>query len=460
VNKIAMWGAIVALSASPAMAQNVTLDQISKELAELKARNERLQAEVEYLKENAKAMRKDAANEAVSVDGLKTVTSKYTWSGDFRYRHEEITTEGNITDRTRDRIRLRFGVLAKVNDTVNAKIQLSTTNSGGDNARSTNQTLGNGTPGNSTFDRKALSIDQAYADWRPISSLSVVLGKMPYPWTTTASYFWDKDITPEGAAVKFSRGMWFANGSFMRLAEADSGNNTTFGIARSTDSNMLTAQFGVKVPFGTSALTVAASYFDLIHVKDQPVTIAGTGCPVYTTANGTFGGNSNGNTTYTVGSAGNTCSQLLSGFQLYEGLAQFDFNAGRFPMSVFVDYMANGEAEINPVAGKKLDKGLSLGLTFNRASAPKTWEAGVVYQKAEKDGVFGQFHDSDFAGGITDTDGFALKAAWVPAANWTLNGTYFINKRFNDVAATNGTIATAKTDHDYKRLQLDLNYKY
>ena len=65
-----MWGAIVALSASPAMAQNVTLDQISKELAELKARNERLQAEVEYLKENAKAMRKDAANEAVAVNNL------------------------------------------------------------------------------------------------------------------------------------------------------------------------------------------------------------------------------------------------------------------------------------------------------------------------------------------------------------------------------------------------------
>ena len=103
----------------------------------------------------------------------------------------------------------------------------------------------------------------------------------------------------------------------------------------------------------------------------------------------------------------------------------------------------------------KLDTAIAFGVTLNKASAPKSWEVGYVYQKTEKDAVFGQFVDSDFGGGVTDTRGSVFKAAWVPAANWTLNGTYFINTRFND-APTRATT----TDLDYKRLQLDLNFKY
>lgn len=460
MKKTLIAGAIATLLAAPVMAQNVTLDQISKELAELKAKNERLEAEVEYLKQETKGQRKDAAVEAVDVANLKTNTSRLTWSGDFRYRHEEIATDGNVTDRNRDRIRVRFGALIKVNDTINAKIQLSTTNTGGDNARSTNQTLGNGTAGNGAWDRKSVSFDQAYADWKPFSTTNVILGKMPIPWTTTASYFWDKDLTPEGGAIKFASGIWFANAGYMRLAEQDSGNNVTFGVARSVDSDLAVAQVGIKLPIGTTALTVTAGYFDLHHVQDQPVLITGTGCPTYSAPNPTFGGNAYGNSTYVVGAGGNTCTLLLSAFQMAEVLVQYDFALGRFPISVYADYMQNGGAEVNPITGTKLDTAGSAGLTFNKASAPKSWEASVIYQFSEKDGVFGQFHDSDFGGGITDTEGYGIKAAWVPAANWTLNGTYFINKRFNDAPTTNGTITIPTKDQDYNRLQLDLNYKF
>ena len=129
-------------------------------------------------------------------------------------------------------------------------------------------------------------------------------------------------------------------------------------------------------------------------------------------------------------------------------------------MSAFVDYLQNNAAKVNSKAGKKLDTALSAGFMFNKASAARSWEAGLVYQQGKKDAIFGQFHDSDFGGGVTDTDGYALKGAWVPAAGWTFNGTYFINQRFNDVATATGTVTTAKKDYDYKRLQLDLNYKF
>jgi len=456
----------------PALAQNAPtsdapsasqLEAAQQQIEALKAQLERLEATVDYLKSNALAARKDAANEAVDVANLKTTASKYTWSGDFRYRHELIDAEETATSRARDRIRLRFGVLAKVNDTVTAKLQFSTTNTGNDSARSTNQTLG------TSWDKKPLSIDLAYVDWKASNLFTVTLGKMPIPWTKTASYFWDNDLTPEGAALKFTRGPVFAGVYYNWLNERDVGTNS----AGSTDANMVGAQLGIKQAFGKSTFTAAVAYFDVNGVQDRIASGAvpsaappGTTCAI----DGAFGNgagtgnNAFGNTLYAgaapqVGSSA-FCNRLLSDFNLIEGLVQLDFSAGKYPMTVFADYMQNNGAKLNAAAGKKLDTALAAGFMFNKASAAKTWEAGITWQKAKKDAVFGQFHDSDFGGGVTDTDGYALKGAWVPATNWTLNGTYFINQRFNDVATATGTVTTAKKDYDYKRLQLDLNFKF
>ncbi len=42
----------------------------------------------------------------------------FTWIGDFRYRNETIDQEYVRKNRNRDRLRLRAGFVAKVNDTV------------------------------------------------------------------------------------------------------------------------------------------------------------------------------------------------------------------------------------------------------------------------------------------------------------------------------------------------------
>jgi hypothetical protein len=440
---------VLATMAAPSFAQNASLDQIQRELAEIKAQNERLGAEVEYLKESTKAQRKDAAKEAVDVETLKTNTSKFTWSGDFRYRNEQIESQPNsITPahtQGRDRIRLRLGVTAKINDTVTGRFQISTAGGSTGDPRSTNQTLGE------DWSRKSVGIDQAYIDWKALSSLNVMLGKMPQPWTRTAGYLWDGDLTAEGAALKFARRSFFANGYYHWLNER---HGTGVSSPRS-DTKMVGGQVGFKPIFGTSTLTFAVGYFDVTNVKNEQV--SATAAAPCTAFNGTFFGNStNGNSTW----VGSGCTYLLSDFSVANALVQFDFNAGRFPMSVFVDYMKNLSALENTVVNEELDTAYAAGIMFNRASAPRSWEIGVVYQQAEADSVFGQFHDSDFGGGRTDTDGFVLKAGFVPAASWIINATLFINKQNNDLGTVTPATGASTVDLDYNRLQLDLNYRF
>jgi outer membrane murein-binding lipoprotein Lpp len=454
VKKSVLAGMTAAFVALPVMAQSVDtakLDDILKQLQQLKEQNERLEAEVEYLKSNALEARKSAASEAVTVETLNTTAAvaagKYTWSGDFRYRHENIDAEENVTPRNRERVRVRFGVLAKVNDRINAKLQLSSTNSGNDNYRSTNQTLGTG------WDRKPVSFDQAYVDWKASNTANLVLGKMPIPFATTVSYFWDKDLTPEGASLKYARGPLFGSVSYFSVNERDSG---TSSLA-SKDADMVAAQVGIRMVTGRVTWTGALGYFDVNGVQDR-VVAATTGCTIdgaFGSGQGT-GNNAFGNTTYTGGALNTTgsstsCVRLLNDYNLSEALLQADFTAGKFPISVFVDYMKNDGIVTSQT--DKQDTALSAGFLFNKAGAAKTWEFGYVYQKGEKDSDWTGFHDSDFGGGLTDSNGGVFKLAYVPATNWTLNAQYFMNERFID----NSDTAPTK---DYKRLQLDLNYKY
>jgi hypothetical protein len=226
---------------------------------------------------------------------------------------------------------------------------------------------------------------------------------------------------------------------------------------------MYGAQVGYKIPFSDSVkMTVAATYFNFDGVQGY---------------NPLFGGSAFGNTTTTSAAvcsrtlaAGTAC--LLSDYDIVEGFADLTASVGGKPLRVYVDYAQNTEAEVNPTAGEKLDTAMAIGFNYGAASAPRTWEFGAMYQKTEKDALFGQLLDSDFADGNTDGDGFVIRGAYAIARNWTINGTLFLNQLSNDVPQTVTVFNTATpapldtiaipniTDRDYKRLQLDLNFKF
>lgn len=403
------------LAASPA-----TADEVS----ELKAAVQALQKRLDTLEAQAKS--NEETNDRQTDQIAQAKTSVPAWvpnfalKGDLRYRNENIDAEYAV-GRNRDRIRVRAGFVAKVNDTITSELQLASAE-GGD-PRSSNQTL----TGENT--RKSIYIDLAYAEWKPHADWKLTAGKMKYPWARPGqSILFDGDINPEGLAVNFNHGPFFASSFFTNLEERSAtGESTLFG-----------GQVGWKQAIGTASLTLGASLFDFNSVQHR---------------NTFFGGSSNGNTTTTVGCFPGQSPCLLNDYNLVEGFAEYSVPVAGRPLSLYADYIRN-DAAVN-----SMDTAYSAGIQYGRASNPRTWEIGYFYQKVEKDSLNAQFVDSDFAGGNSDGKGGTFKAAYAFARNWTLNLTYFMNKTNIDVPVNVAGVGSV-LDRDYKRLQVDMNFKY
>ena len=373
----------------------------------------------------------DTAEVQQAVDGLsdafaKDIALRWKWKGDFRVRNENIVQDYSI-DRNRSRVRVRLGFEAEVNPTVKAGFQFATTESG--DARSSNQTLGD------VNSRKALDLDLAYVEWAPNAATKVTLGKMKQPLAMTTSYFVDKDINPEGAALAFNHAPTgaFVNAALFDLVERSS----------ASDSTAVALQVGLRGKLNDdTSYVLAAGEMKHHNVKNFAVVQSGS-------AGGFFG---NSTKMGCVGAA--TC--LSNEFEVRNVLAEVTTVVADYPVVAFVDWAENTKAA-------KFNKALAYGVTLGKASLPNSWEVGVVSQKVEKDALFGQWIDSDYAAGNTDGDGYTLRGAYQVAKNWKLNVAYHMNETNNDVplfAIVAGSSVVEVYDREYNRLQLDLNYAF
>ena len=417
---------------------------LKSENQQLKTQGETLQAQSDYLKAETKGLRKENAQQSADADKVKGTdwASKVTVTGDLRYRYEAISDDTLLAalpagvpaaDRYRDRIRARLAVTAKATDNITLGLGLMSAE-GGD-PRSGNQSL------TGVFNKKPIEIDLAYFDWKFASWGDLIGGKMKLPFVKGAqNLFWDNDITPEGVAFTFSRGIWFGSAYNFWLQEVNGAENTL-----TSDPMMEGAQIGVKLPISSSTLTLAAHYYDLSSAQGRVPPAA----PF-------FNGSANNNTTTGTGPT----LALLNDYEVFDVMAQLDTTLGSLPFQLWVEAAQNQspsgfvDSPANTIANDQ-DTAISAGFLLGRASNPKTWEFGAMYQKIEKDALFAQLIDSDFAGGFSDNEGYVVRAGFAPVRNWVLNATYFINQR--NVERQN---AFGQTEVDYNRLQLDFNVKF
>lgn len=370
--------------------------------AELRKGNEETAVSVAAVSEKADAVAAEVKEQAAKSSWTDTLR----WSGDFRYRYETFDVEGK-PDRNRNRIRARAALIADVTPDLEVGLGLA---SGGDDPVSSNQTLGGG---GSTKD---LRIDLAYFDWNGLKDTNIYGGKFKNYIHRSGknALLWDSDWRPEGTGVKWSNGKFFANGLGTWI-ESDTNKGESFAYL---------TQLGVKLPIGDAMkLTAGIGYHNF--------NTAGNGS--YFGDIDDFYGNSFDPVTNTY----------IYDYKELEFFADLDFELFGHPAQVFGNYVQNQDADEH-------DTGYAFGFKYGSAKNKGEWQFGYVYQKLEADAVLGLLTDSDFGGGGTDSKGSIIKGSYALIKNVNANVTYFIN----DVGLKSGNPI------DFKRLQLDLSFKY
>jgi len=411
---------------SPVLAQAANDEEIAAMRAQMTALSERLdrlEAENRELTaanaELAKSQQETAVTVATVSDKTDAVaaeaeekaaktswTDTIRWKGDFRYRYETIDVEDK-PNRDRNRIRARAALVANVTPTMEVGLGLA---SGGDDPVSTNQTLGGG---GSTKDIK---MDLAYFDWSGLKDTHVYGGKFSNYIHRTGknALLWDSDWRPEGTGIGWNNGKFFAN-ALGTWIESDSASGQSFAYL---------TQAGFKLPIGDSLTMTAGVGYHNFDTK---------GSGSFFGDDDDFFGNSYDRVTNTY----------LYDYEELELFAELNFDMFGRPSQLFGNWVQNQAVDEN-------DTAYAFGFTYGSAKNKGEWEFGYVYQKLEADSVLGLLTDSDYGGGGTDSKGSIFKGSYVLVKNITTDFTYFLN----DVGLKSGN------PKDYKRLQLDLNFKY
>jgi hypothetical protein len=380
-------------------AENLALASANEELAKT---SQQTAVTVAAVSEKTDAVAAEVEEQAAATSW----TDKMYWKGDFRYRYESFDIEGK-PNRDRNRIRARAALIANVTPTMQVGLGLAT---GDDDPVSTNQTLGGG---GST---KNVRLDLAYFDWAGLENTHIYGGKFSNYVHSAGknALLWDSDWRPEGTGFKWAKGMFFANGLGTWI-ESDSANGQSFAFL---------SQAGIAVPIGEALKLTAGIGYHNFNTK-------GNGS--YFGDDDDFFGNSFDPLTNTY----------LYDYEEVELFADLGFKLFDLPALVFANYVQNQAAADN-------DTAYAFGMKLGSAKNKGQWEFGYVYQKLEADSVLGLLTDSDFGGGGTDSKGHILKGAYAIDKNFNAGFTYFIN----DVGLQ------ADNPIDFKRLQLDLIFKY
>lgn len=391
------------------------IEMLSQRLDALENENKKLAQTVEQSNEQSVARTEEVVDAKVDQAVAEQVDEKMAavswaerirWSGDFRYRYENIDVEDK-DGRNRSRIRARTHLEADLSPTLQVGIGLAT---GGDDPVSSNQTIGGG--GSS----KDVKLDLAYFDWSGLENTHVLGGKYKNFLVRPAKkgLRWDGDWRPEGLGVIWDNDFIFAQALGTWL-EGDSKNGTEFAWALQGGFNFKTGDFGkMKVGGGYTVFNIAGE------------------TPIYGD-NFAFYGNS-----FVI----NPITDLPEFEYDYRNWEVFaEWKIANFLL--FANWTKNTEADDN-------DTGYLLGAKYGSAKDKGQWDFTYFYEKLEADATVGLLADSDFGGGGTDAKGHVFSGTYAFHKSWNFKATYFLNKI--DIASDE--------DKDFDRLQLDLNFKF
>lgn len=365
--------ALAALVAAGAMFGTAHAGQTTEQLIEFMHENGSLtDAQYRQLKQAAEEEQAQAAEQPAAPGSTAADwTSKIKLKGDLRLRHEytdndaNLTDDGDQVDRNRQRIRFRLGAFAELSDQLTVGGGLA---SGGDDPRSTNQTL------DSNFSTKPIQLDYAFAEYAFNDWATVIGGKFArknYLWQPTDA-FWDSDINPEGVSFNFAfdtgLGAAFANTGYWVLNEFSRNEDDPF---------MYYLQLGQGFSSGSLFGTVAGTYYGYQNT-DEP-------------------------NTFEFSEGTNTDDE----FDALQLSAEIGTKVGATKLAFIGDYMVNTETDTSE------DTGYGVGGKLGHGK----WGFKYIYVDLDANAVPDIFPDSDRFGGGTDIKGHEIAGEYALTDN-------------------------------------------
>lgn len=332
------------------------------------------------------------------------------FKGDFRLRYQSEDTDNDGNDsRERYRIRWRFGAESKINSQWKVGFGLA---SGGDDPRSTNQTLEN------AFQSPDARIDYAYAKFTPAPWANLLGGKFKNPIWGAKDLLWDGDIRPDGFAAplefKLKPAEIFITPAYFILDEYKTDKD---------DPAMWLVQAGAKIKMGKIMyLKVAGTYYDFVNVTGN-----------------TFDHSAGTNSVDISGNLTQDYDSMAADAELGAALS------GPVPMVAAFGQYVKSDADDD-------SKGWLVGIKFGHKKVSNwgQWQVKYNYRRLEKDAWPDFLPDSDFYGGATGVKGSEVEFTLGLSKHVTFGIDYYLDaKPINE-----------DTDREQKVLQADLVIKF
>jgi hypothetical protein len=451
---VGFWGV------TPVYAQKKS---VAEELIEI------LQADGKISKDKAEELRqrakveneaREAGVEAFRRDPVKAIKAEkdYDWLnrlsffGDMRARFEGFYQDqgpsGNA--RSRERVRLRLGMRARISDEIEGVLRLASGTA--TDPISTNQSLDN------LFTKKSINIDQAYLTFSPGKSfgldrwewkpLTINAGKMPNTlWRPRANMvsemIFDDDLTPEGTAETFTP--YQASEGIIRRFQINGVQWLAREAARASEAFMWGGQLvGNFQLVPTAALTLAVGDYFFSHqslfAKERNTNSDLKLTNKVRLKDGTI---TSGGIAFSP-TATNPIVDFASRFNIFNVGAQLDYNTGyaKWPLGLFVDYAHNFEAVNSD------DDAIWAGASLGALIDPGDMAFSVAWGRVETESVMSYFNYSDFGrDGGTNVQGPFVKFDYLLLPRLTLTAkNHFVSFIDRPKGQSNSTV---------NRLQLD-----
>lgn len=373
---------------------------------------------------------------------------RFSLWADFRARYEGFFRERDVfsrfaeaadpadrlQDRHRGRYRVRLNLRGEVTSRAAVYLRIA---SGGDDPRSTNQTLGSG----ADFDTDDVRLDLAYVTLSPFPDaelpgiqdgyLAVDLGKVKNPFTWKAlgidKLLWDGDITPEGGSLRIRGGAgplgWFGNTGVYVIDENSS----------AKDPKLFGGQLGGTLDVAEHVTAgVRGSAYHFFSLDDDFFARAAAG-----------------------GNFADGLARRNGSIQVVETSAFLAFDCwDLFPVKVFGSYAHNLSARSSmalPGVGRE-DDAWAAGLFVGDDA--RLVRVGAAYYVIEANVFPSMFLDSNVTDGIPNRKGWVLSAQRELFQGVELVVTAFLSDRIEGGAAFAGSALGS----DRVRLQADLKF--